>query len=602
MSRQLPLSASIVAAASVMLGLVAVASVFWMPERWQVILYIQSAGSNEVHLPIGYLVATIAWIAALAGVTHASILILAPRAILIAAAAHVLVLLAAFAAILPDSDTFSAAVYQWYARVFCAAALASSTACSIHILRHARRTEAAMAMPVVIGAGTLALLLLRAEPALATLALLAGLVVAWGIGRAGIRHRAIGVVSGLRARLSDDRVFALVIFLVALALRLGYLQRVMSDPGYLETGADGPVYDELAWSIAQGQGVRESFTDRFPLLLLGYVRFMSAIYAVAGHSYFAVGFIQAVVGSATCVLLYSVARELCGATIARTAAWFAAISFPLLFAAAAIGHQAIDVFLTMVIVWMLVKGGRLETWRWWRWAALGVLFGVAIAVRETVTFFLAFVLLWIPTVHPRRWSWRAMGAAVTVAGVALVTIAPLLQPKIASTDERAKLRHHFDVLYRGEFDPVRMRDDIVGPLENPGAALAQLRESPGLVLGTLARAWVSNVGVQFFAQPYGGFDLVFLRKGTPYYFVLWFYAYALAIGGMVIAVWRLRTDAHAAGFALVLGLIASRTVPHVILESNYRHRVPIEPFLILLASIAVVQLISSARRLELAAA
>jgi len=52
---------------------------------------------------------------------------------------------------------------------------------------------------------------------------------------------------------------------------------------------------------------------------------------------------------------------------------------------------------------------------------------------------------------------------------------------------------------------------------------------------------------------------------------------------------------------LVIGLIASRTVPHVILESNYRHRVPIEPFLILLASVAVVGLVRSASRpMELA--
>ena len=88
-------------------------------------------------------------------------------------------------------------------------------------------------------------------------------------------------------------------------------------------------------------------------------------------------------------------------------------------------------------------------------------------------------------------------------------------PKIESAEQRAKLRHHFDLLYRGEIDPVRMRDDIVPPLENPGAAFAQLRESPGLVLGTLGRAWVANFGMQFFSQPYGGFDLVFLRKSTP---------------------------------------------------------------------------------------
>src|SRR4029450_13384577 len=104
----------------------------------------------------------------------------------------------------------------------------------------------------------------------------------------------------VRALLADDSVFLLMFFVIALVLRLLYLQRVMSNPGYLETGADGPVYDELAWSIAQGRGIRASFTERFPLLLLGYVWFVSAIYRIAGHSYFAVGAVQAVIGSAAC--------------------------------------------------------------------------------------------------------------------------------------------------------------------------------------------------------------------------------------------------------------------------------------------------------------
>ena len=70
---------------------------------------------------------------------------------------------------------------------------------------------------------------------------------------------------------------------------------------------------------------------------------------------------------------------------------------------------------------------------------------------------------------------------------------------------------------------------------------------------------------------------------------MWFYAYALTVIGTVVALQRARgTGVAAAGALLVLGVIASRTLPHLILESDYRHRVPIEPFLILLASVGVV--------------
>lgn len=571
---------------------IAAAGVFLRPAWWDVVFYVQSSGANEVHVPVGFWLTAALWMVAVAQASGLALRRIAPRAVLIACATHLLLLLALSAPILDDPSAFTTSSYQWYARLFHAVMLAAGVVWSGRVAERIQSLSASIAVPVLLATAVLAVQLFRIDPFSVLIAGIAGFM-AWR----SMRDQ-VPMPERLRALWSNERAFMLAIFVIAVVLRVLYLQRVMSNPGYLETGADGPVYDELAWSIAQGRGIRASFTERFPLLLLGYVWFVSAIYTVAGHSYFAVGAVQAVIGAAACVLFYSVARELCGRPIARIAALFAAISFPLLFASAAIGHQAIDVFLTMVIVWMLVKGTATAQWSWWRWCALGALFGIAIAVRETVTFFLAFVLLWIPFLFPRPFSARAVGAAALVVLAAFATIAPLAIPKVATATQRDKLRHHFDILYRGEADPIRMRDDIVAPLSNPDAALAQLRESPGLVLSTLGRAWASNFAVQFFAQPYGGFDLVFLRKGTAYYYALWFYAYALAIGGVIILLRELRIGPHAAGIVLVLGLIASRTVPHLILESNYRHRVPIEPFLILLAAVGVVRLISAAKRTE----
>ena len=154
------------------------------------------------------------------------------------------------------------------------------------------------------------------------------------------------------------------------------------------------------------------------------------------------------------------------------------------------------------------------------------------------------------------------------------------------------MRAHFDRLYRGEAEVrSRTRTSIVGPLNDPNAALAQLRNEPRRVLGTLARAYATNFAMQFLTQPYGGFDLVFLRKGSAYYYGMWFYAYALTLIGTVVALSLIHGGGVAAGGTLlVLGVIASRTFPHLILESDYRHRVPIEPFLILLASAVALSL------------
>ena len=182
-----------------------------------------------------------------------------------------------------------------------------------------------------------------------------------------------------------------------------------------------------------------------------------------------------------------------------------------------------------------------------------------------------------------------------VAGVILV-VTPLMVPSVSTPAGRLRLRQHFDRLYTGQGDVVRTRKELVGPLEDPGAALAQFRQQPALVAVTLGRAVVHNFAVQFFTQPFGGFDLVFLAKGSAYYYGLWFYAYALACAGTIIAARRvIAGGAAAVGTALVLGIIVSRTLPHLVLESHYRHRVPIEPLLILLAAAAAVGLVVAAR-------
>ena len=210
-------------------------------------------------------------------------------------------------------------------------------------------------------------------------------------------------------------------------------------------------------------------------------------------------------------------------------------------------------------------------------------------MRETNVFLLGFLLLWIPFAFKRRgWSGALPAVVVLAAGVAVVLL-PLVAPLVGSPERRAGLRVHFDRLYRGDADISPIRKQIVGPLTDPSAAAEQLMNDPPLVIGTLVHAYGRNIGLQFFSQPYGGFDLVFLSKGSQYYYGLWFYAYVFAVAGIILAIREIRTAGPAAaGLALVLGVVVSRTLPHLFLESNFRHRAAIEPFLILLTAGAAV--------------
>jgi 4-amino-4-deoxy-L-arabinose transferase-like glycosyltransferase len=414
--------------------------------------------------------------------------------------------------------------------------------------------------------------------------LVAGVVAAFAYERG--RQR--GFLASFRDGARADIAIMTVLFGVAVALRLIYVGRIMSDANYLDAGADGRIYDELAWSIASGNGVPASFSDRYPLLLLGNVWLSAAVYAIAGRSYFTLTAIQSILGALACVLVYDTARRVFDRPTAIVAGAFAAVSFPLVFAAATVGHQAWDVFFTALTVWLLVRliatGGTA-----WQWMVAGAVVGLSFTIRETNIFFAALLVPWIVWFHPHGRRAAVRPLAAFVAGGALMVL-PFIAPKVWSPEVRAGMRGHFDRMYRGEGGSrPTSRTELAGPLTDPSAALSQLQSDPGRVVKTLAAEYADNFAAQFLTQPYGGFDVVFLRKGSDYYYGMWFYAYALTIAGTLLVVRRLPAGSlPAAASALILGLLVARTVPHLMLASDYRHRAPLEPFLILLAAIGAV--------------
>lgn len=572
-------------------GSVATAAGMLAADRMQVIVPVSSGVSvSELALPIGHWAAVGLWTLSMVALAPANRRQVIFRCIGVGFALHALILVALFVPRLSDRAAFSATVYLLYARAFCVMAIALSTAwLSGWVERMRTNSHGLVSLEAALVAGWVALLIaaVRYTVLMVVAGLAIGLMIAVAIrlARTGSLDRAAAMI---RTIATDQRTFLVAVFIVALAMRLLYVSRIMSDANYLDAGADGRVYDELAWSIASGQGIPRWFSDRFPLLLLGHVWLAAGVYAIAGHSYVALTAVQSVLGAATCVLLYDIARRLFGRPVAIVSAIFAAVSFPLVFAAATIGHQAVDVFMTALIVWMLTRL-MMTSGSPWRWAIAGAMVGFAFAVRETNIFFAAFLVPWIAYTHPA--GWRSSGPVLAAFSVgAIVVVLPFLAPKVWSPDARQGMRAHFDRMYRGVGGSrPTSRTELIGPLEQPRAALAQLRDEPVRVISTLAREYADNFAAQFLTQPYGGFDLVFLRKGSDYYYGMWFYAYALTVAGTIIVLSRIPAGGlYASGAILIVGLIVARTVPHLILASDYRHRAPLEPFLILLASVAAV--------------
>jgi hypothetical protein len=445
-----------------------------------------------------------------------------------------------------------------------------------------------LASPLLVGTAFLAIAVAYYDPRMFVVCGLAGAAVGW----AALAHRpSRGLSAMLRDRSLSEmtrRIFLLLLFVAALAIRLWFSRRVMSNPDFIDTGSDGPLYDRVGWSIAQGHGVPPDFSARYPLILLGYVRVVATIYALAGRSYFAVCVFQSLIGAAACLLFYYIARRAFGAAVAVVASVLAAVSFQLVFSAAAIGHQGVDVFMTAAVVWLLIVYSRDRRHAIPGAALVGVFLGLATAIRETNAIFWIFTELWLLFELRKHMDWRgALRRCAAVAVGFVVIVGPLVAARLATVENRENVRKHLNLLWCLSCGNVRA--SMGSPFDNPSVANSSTTSQSTGPMTSLAKAVGHNVAVQFFTEGYGAFDLIFLRRDSSFHTTLSFYTYVFASIGLVLAAARIaRGTSERALLLLVLGVIASRTVPHLLLESAYRHRAPIEPYLLMLIASGVV--------------
>src|SRR5438034_7579853 len=107
---------------------------------------------------------------------------------------------------------------------------------------------------------------------------------------------------------ADDKRFAwtLAIFATALAVRLVHVWQIRASPFFSVLMGDSRGYDDWAQRIAGGDWIGREVFYQAPL----YPYLLGVIYAIGGRSLLLVRVIQAVIGSASCVLLGLAASRL----------------------------------------------------------------------------------------------------------------------------------------------------------------------------------------------------------------------------------------------------------------------------------------------------
>ena len=397
----------------------------------------------------------------------------------------------------------------------------------------------------------------------------------------------------------DRRTAAPVVFAVALALRLAWV-------GYLQLrggaffGPDAPSYDDLAMSLARGRGLQKQdytglFTDpqqsltvrsfRPPLLAI----VLAGVYGVAGHHLWVARVVNAVLSAATCVVVMAVARRVFDERTALVAGLLAAVYPKFVYYAGSLVTETLCTYLLAVAVALLLAGREVER-GWWPWLTAGVALGLATLARSSLLLFAPVAALWVLVVRGSKRRAAAEAGLVVLGFVAAMTPWWVRNARIhgrfvaatteggytlwVTNNERADGSGHcffprppgeFDGLTESEIDRLFWRKGV-----------AYIRAHPA--------HFVRLAGAKFvrFWRPWPHADEV----GTA----------VAVVGGvsfvplLLLALWGLaRSRAQWRPVLLFVLLFGYYTALHMVFMAITRYRVPMMPYVIVLAAWGMVR-------------
>jgi tetratricopeptide (TPR) repeat protein len=191
---------------------------------------------------------------------------------------------------------------------------------------------------------------------------------------------------------SKSTLFYILLFLIAFLPRLLYLLSIVKNPFFHFPIIDGQTYDDWAQEIAKGHFLGDKVFWQAPL----YPYFLGIIYWIFGHSLFLVRFIQILLGTVNCLLLYRIARTAFNSKVALLTFLIATFYGPFLFFDAEILNPVLIILLNLVLILVLFSFSRIPKKSKLFWA--GIILGLSSITHGLIIVFLPFILLWIISV------------------------------------------------------------------------------------------------------------------------------------------------------------------------------------------------------------
>jgi 4-amino-4-deoxy-L-arabinose transferase-like glycosyltransferase len=392
------------------------------------------------------------------------------------------------------------------------------------------------------------------------------------------------------------RRVALGICLVALLLRMGAFAALdrAHHPDVWES-------ETIATNLLEGRGFV------YPFLGTTYRSYMeplypglcAAVYALTGHSYAALGAVQAVLGALLVWLVFACGRRLATDRAALLAAGLAAIHPGLIAYATKFHPFALDSLLLLLVLWTCLAFA--PAWPWRSAVVVGAALGLCVLSRATVLVASPVIGWWLWT-HAER---SRPAVLALVMGVAALVIAPWVARNAAVHHRFVLTRSGTALVFWLGNNPHAFSGSAATPAGEPLYELVPADERERLrhlgELGqqdlfmteaaTFVRAhplaflhrWVLKLGYFWWQSPQAGrlYPALLFRAYQFFYVAMM----ALVLMGAVVE--RRRREIW-----LVLGICLSIALVQSAYYVEGRHRLAIEPLLLLLAGPGLAWLLS----------
>lgn len=241
------------------------------------------------------------------------------------------------------------------------------------------------------------------------------------------KDKRINFVAYIFPKLSPKaQVFWQVIFIFVLALivRLVYIKALHNTYFFapFKGGYDDYMFDMWAQEILKGNwlGNPAIYIYRMPL----YVYFLSLVYFVLGHSYWALYLLQSFIGALTCVIVYAIASLLFNRTVGLVAGAVNALYGIFLFYNGMVVGETLALFTTCSAFLFLSVFQKKE--KLYYLFLSGIFIGLSALLRGNMLVVLPLLILWLATFFRKNRIIKIVSYVLILAAAVLLAISPII--------------------------------------------------------------------------------------------------------------------------------------------------------------------------------